>query len=269
VTVADLLRVHWGLTAEPVVPHHGGMNSATWFVGDRWVLKSVPAGAGAAFEAGLAVAAHLDRAGIPAGAAVAPGVVRAEGRAWALLTLVPGEEVHDQRVIGGTLAAVHRALAGITVAGRQEFHWVDPAADHLGVRDWIRPAVTAAVADLDTSGMTYGLLHTDPAPDAFRPGGGIIDWSVALHGPLLYDLASAVMYAGGTEVAGDLIASYLDTGPMSAAEVAAGLAPMLRFRWAVQADYFARRIATRDLTGITGDDGNEKGLEDARRALRD
>jgi homoserine kinase type II len=56
---------------------------------------------------------------------------------------------------------------------------------------------------------------------------------------------------------------------MSAAEVAAGLAPMLRFRWAVQADYFARRIATRDLTGITGDDGNEKGLEDARRALRD
>ncbi len=115
--------------------------------------------------------------------------------------------------------------------------------------------------------MTYGLLHSDPAPDAFRPGGGIIDWAIALHGPLLYDLASAVMYAGGPAAARELVASYLDRGPMSAAEVDAGLIPMLRFRWAVQADYFARRIAVRDLTGIAGDAGNEKGLEDACRAL--
>jgi hypothetical protein len=42
---------------------------------------------------------------------------------------------------------------------------------------------------------------------------------------------------------------------------------MLRFRWAVQADYFARRIADNDLTGISGPEENEKGLEDARRAL--
>jgi Ser/Thr protein kinase RdoA (MazF antagonist) len=267
VNLAEFLAVHWGLSGAAVTPHHGGMNSATWFVGDRWVLKSVPADAGAAFEGGLAVAAHLDRAGIPAGAAVAPGVVRAGGRAWALLTYVPGDEVHDQRAIGGTLAAVHRALAGITVPGQQEFHWVDPAAGHLAVRDWIRPAVAAAVADLDTSRMTSGLLHSDPARDAFRPGGGIIDWSVALHGPLLYDLASAVMYAGGPAAAGDLIASYLADAPMSAAEADAGLAPMLRFRWAVQADYFARRIATGDLTGIADPTGNEKGLADARRAL--
>ena len=27
---------------------------------------------------------------------------------------------------------------------------------------------------------------------------------------------------------------------------------MLRFRWAVQADYFAHRIADHDLTGISG-----------------
>ena len=42
---------------------------------------------------------------------------------------------------------------------------------------------------------------------------------------------------------------------------------MLRFRWAVQADYFARRITAGDLTGITGPDENANGLEDARRAL--
>jgi hypothetical protein len=42
---------------------------------------------------------------------------------------------------------------------------------------------------------------------------------------------------------------------------------MLRFRWAVQADYFAWRISVNDLTGISGPEENEKGLEDARRFL--
>jgi hypothetical protein len=36
---------------------------------------------------------------------------------------------------------------------------------------------------------------------------------------------------------------------------------------AVQADYFARRIAEHDLTGITGPADNEKGLDDARQWL--
>jgi homoserine kinase type II len=38
-------------------------------------------------------------------------------------------------------------------------------------------------------------------------------------------------------------------------------------RWAVQADYFARRIATNDLTGIAGPHENTSGLADARRGL--
>jgi homoserine kinase type II len=42
---------------------------------------------------------------------------------------------------------------------------------------------------------------------------------------------------------------------------------MLRFRWAVQANYFAWRIAGNNLTGISGPQDNEKGLEDARRFL--
>lgn len=42
---------------------------------------------------------------------------------------------------------------------------------------------------------------------------------------------------------------------------------MLRLRWAVQADYFARRIGARDLTGITDQAENEKGLEHARQSL--
>jgi hypothetical protein len=87
-----------------------------------------------------------------------------------------------------------------------------------------------------------GLLHADPAPEAFRLDPvtgrcGVIDWSYFLHGPL------------------------------SQPEIAHGLAPMLRFRWAVQADYFAWRVAENDLTGISGPEDNEKGLEDARRFL--
>jgi hypothetical protein len=64
-----------------------------------------------------------------------------------------------------------------------------------------------------------------------------------------------------------LVAAYLRRAALTAAEVEAALPVMLRFRWAVQADYFARRIAEHDLTGITGPADNEKGLEDARHWL--
>ena len=75
------------------------------------------------------------------------------------------------------------------------------------------------------------------------------------------------MYVGGQDHAQELIRAYLCEGILDRAEVYDGLAPMLRFRWAVQANYFAWRIAENDLTGISGPRDNEKGLEDARRSL--
>jgi homoserine kinase type II len=65
----------------------------------------------------------------------------------------------------------------------------------------------------------------------------------------------------------DFLAAYVATGRLGAEEVDRALVPMQQFRWAVQADYFARRIAEGDLTGIDGPPDNEKGLEDARRGL--
>jgi homoserine kinase type II len=161
------------------------------------------------------------------------------------------------------------------VAGAQRFHWVRPQADHLALRPWIRPAVTAAVAALDTlepAALTSGLLHADPAPEHFRLDAssgrcGLIDWSVALNGPLLYDLASAVMYVGGPDHGAHLVDGYLRSGVVTAAEVERALPVLFRFRCAVQADYFAWRITNHDLTGIAGPADNEKGLEDARRWL--
>ncbi len=139
----------------------------------------------------------------------------------------------------------------------------------------MRPAVQSAVRSWEAVAdevTSWGLLHGDPAPEAFlRPVGhrtcGLIDWSSTVFGPLLYDVASAVMYVGGIEKAAALISAYLEQGTVSPQEVTVGLGPLLRFRWAVQADYFARRLAAGDLTGITDGSENVKGLEDARRHL--
>jgi len=289
--VRDLLGRAWGLSeGMRVALHDGGMGSQTWIVdldGRRWVAKSVAPHLANSFSGGLQAALLLGEAGISAGAAVptrsgAVTVDTACGDRVALLTWVPGIPLTgagegEQRLIGETLARVHRVLWGQTVPGAQAFHWVDPAAEHLALRPWIRPAVGAAVdalAELRHAEPAWplGLLHADPAPEAFRQDAvtgrcGIIDWSSAHYGPLLYDLASAVMYLGGPERAIAMTRAYLSAGPVTAREVADGLSVMLRFRWAVQADYFARRIATNDLTGINGSEENEKGLEDARRAL--
>ncbi|BCJ47406.1 hypothetical protein GCM10010168_17640 [Actinoplanes ianthinogenes] len=281
----ERLATAWGLDRASVEIHNGGMNSATWFVGQdgvRWVAKAVAPAARGSFTAGLAVAAALDQAGIAAGAPVPTRdgevVVEVAGIPLALLTWVPGEELTgseaDQRLIGATLARVHRALRHVSVPGTEHFHWVDPHAAHLGVRPWVRGAVTAAVEAYDRLAprtLTWGLLHTDPSPEAFRLAAGtcgLLDWSVAMKGPFLYDLASAVMYTGGTACAAPLIESYLADGPIPRPEAERALAVMVRFRWAVQADYFARRIATDDLTGIADATGNEKGLADAYAALR-
>ncbi|MBL7259863.1 phosphotransferase enzyme family protein [Paractinoplanes lichenicola] len=273
----------WGLP-EPVVERHdGGMNSSTWFVtdrGERWVAKAVDPAARRSFTSGLAVAAALQHAGVPAGAPMATRqgerVVDVDGTPLALLTWVPGEELTstdpgDQRLIGAVLARVHRALAGVAVPDAERFHWVDPQSEHLDVRPWVRPAVARAVAaydELDPQTLSWGLLHTDPAFDAFRMDRargvcGMIDWSTAMIGPLLYDVASAVMYAGGLDRSGALVEAYLDEGVMPRAEAERALGVMLRFRWAVQADYFARRIVTNDLTGVASAAENEKGLADA------
>ena len=281
------LQESWGLTGARVSVHNGGMGSQTWFVdlGDqRWVAKAVEAPDGGPLAGGLAIARRLEQAGIPAGAAV-PGAggqlcVPVAGNWLALLTWVPGQPLagqdsREQDLIGATLARVHRALTGYEPAGAQRFHWVDPGADHLALRPWLRPVITAALQDLDAvrpDAMVQGMLHADPAPGAFRldPATGrcgIIDWSYAQHGPLLYDLASAVMYVGGPASATALTSAYLREGIVGAAEIEHGLEPMLRFRWAVQANYFAWRIAVNNLTGISGPGENEKGLEDARRAL--
>ena len=109
---------------------------------------------------------------------------------------------------------------------------------------------------------------------------GLIDWGPCGTGPLVYDLAAAVAYAGGPGSAGDLIDAYVATGVVGRDEVDAALPVLLRFRWAVQADWYARRLAVgaaaRDTqppadvprpARATGLDADRAGLAAAREAL--
>jgi homoserine kinase type II len=126
------------------------------------------------------------------------------------------------------------------------------------VRELAQVAVDAAVS-LAPEASLQGLLHGDPAPGAFladeQGDVGLIDWGAVLYGPPAYDVASAVMYASAAAIDG-----YGDI-PVEVVEV------FLRFRFAVQAWYFAQRIARHDLTG-TDAGGNAKGYADGCDMLR-
>jgi homoserine kinase type II len=179
----------------------------------------------------------------------------------------------DQNWWGDALGTAHRRLAGFSHPGLSRFQLLRSDGPHLAVEDWVRPAVADAMAAMArltvTDQLTYGTSHGDPSPDAFRfdldtGHTGIIDWGSAGTGPLMYDVASAVMYAGGPEAAGDLVEAYLSAGPVGRDELEATLPTMLRFRYAVQASYFAHRLYTDDRRGIAGPEENLKGLHDAR-----
>ena len=117
-------------------------------------------------------------------------------------------------------------------------------------------------------------MHADPSPEAFildesTGDVGIIDWGGACRGPLLYDVASAVMYLGGTDNAAAFLTRYAERGPVPTGELDRHLPAFRRFRAIVQADYFCRRRLADDLTGIDTPDENQKGLRDAEQMLRE
>lgn len=280
-----LLAERWSLPGAAIAPLPGGMSSHVWSVaapGGRRVLKAVVASVGDHFARGLAAAGRVQAGGVAAGAPVACDDGRlttdSGGFTLALLTHVPGDPVlgrgeRDLRVIGETLARAHLALG--TCEARAE---LSPALDlgpHTAIRPWVRPAlgrVREAAAGLDVASLTWGELHGDPAGESFLLDSatgecGLIDWGAYAVGPRVYDLASAVMYAGGIGHADALVAGYLEHGPVGAGEVERALERLLGWRWAGQASYFAWRIARNELTGIADASENEKGLADAKAYL--
>jgi Ser/Thr protein kinase RdoA (MazF antagonist) len=280
------LRSEWHLGPSEVTVLPSGLMSRTWAVtadGEQFVVRLVDPSARPSLEAGLAAAVHLRARGLTIGEPLRTlaGSLTAETATGALSVLrrVPGRPLAaadplDQQWWGDRLGAAHRGLAGFDHPGVRRWNWLNPEAPHLALEAWLRPAVADAVAAMTrltvTDRLTYGVLHGDPAAHGFvvDPASGrtgSLDWGACGTGPLLYDVAAAVVHAGGPEAAADLIDGYLAAGPVGRDELDAGLPVLLRFRWAVQADWCARRLSAAAAPGDRPVDPAP--LRDARRAL--
>jgi Ser/Thr protein kinase RdoA (MazF antagonist) len=279
----DLLHRFWGIRRADVRPLGGGMNSETWAVehqGSTYVAKRVPPTAIPDLVAGCEVASLLADAGFVTGRPLptSDGRLVLTEHALALLERVPGRELEgdtdeEQRWIASTLAGVHAAGSPASGPSTATFaaEWLSPHPAGAEAHPWLVPAIEAVRAETDPLTVTWSVLHTDPAPEAFihdESNGvtGLIDWAGAKRGPVLYDVASAVMYLGGADRAHAFLATYRAYGPLEADEMQ-WLDAFRRFRWAVQAAYFAWRLEAREMTGVAGQADNEKGLDDARRGL--
>ncbi len=307
VDIARVVETSWAQSVLHFEPLTEGMNSETWLVvtdGGRFVLKSVDQ-IDLGFVRGLELAALLDHQGVTTGAPVSTldGHLfqHIDNRSVALLRYVDGEplkvaEPRSASVIGPMLARVHEAGATETGVFETWLRVLPLWGDYMDLVPWIRPAAEEALRDIDASAvassLTWAGLHGDPSPGDFLVRGGdtaLIDWGATMHGPALYDVASAAWFLGcsigdaspeslrhsldrahvGLEVsrAEALVVAYLTRRPSMTDEVCDGFALFLWLRWCVQAGYFAWRCANDVRTGIPKQDFNETGLLDARHAL--
>lgn len=279
----DLLNQFWNVRPNQLRPLRGGMNSTTWLVehaGRTYVAKRVAVHDLGAFAAGCEVASALADQGFVTGRPVPTndGRLTVTEHALALLEYVPGRELQgdtdeDQRCIAATLARLHAASIPAPTRSTSTFagDWLTQDLAGVKAHPWLSLAIETVRAETAPLTLTWSMLHTDPSPAAFihdhtTATTGLIDWAGARPGPVLYDVASAVMYLNGSDGAATFLNSYKDHGPLRDEEMLS-LDAFRRFRWAVQGAYFARRIAGRDLTGIADDAGNQKGLTDARENL--
>lgn len=261
--IREAMRSQWHRYPVEIEVLPSGLMSRAWAVtagGESLVARLVDHSARQSLEAGLAAAHYLRGRGIEIGRPVRTlaGPLSAGTPAGALGVLhrVPGRPLDagdpiDQQWWGDRLGAAHCALAGFDHPGLRRWNWLHPEASHLAVRPWLRPALTAALAAMTrltvTDRLTYGVLHGDPEAHGFvlDPGtgrAGVLDWGACGSGPLVYDVAAAVVYAGGLDASAELLDGYLAAGPVDRDEMEAALPVLLRFRWAVQADWLARQL---------------------------
>lgn len=261
--ISSALRTEWHRTASDIRALPTGLMSHAWAVtaGDEeLVVRLVDHPRRQSLEGACAAAEHLRDRGLVIGRPVRTltGGLTAEtpGGALSVQLRVPGRALDgldpvDQQWWGDRLAAAHRALTGFEHPSLRQWSGLRPEDPHLAVEAWLRPAVADAVGALTrltvTDRLTYGVLHGDPVPTGFvldpaTGRAGLLDWGAGGTGPLVYDVAAAVVYAGGLEASAELIDGYRAAGPVHPDELDAALPVLLRYRWAVQADWLARRL---------------------------
>jgi homoserine kinase type II len=266
--VRSTLRDEWHLVPQSIAALPGTLLSRCWEVtagGEQYVCRLSDLAVRRSVEAGLSAVGQLRERGIAAGDPVrtlgGKLTVRTDEGVLAVLRRPPGRRLDggdpiDQQWWGDRLGAVHRALQGFHHAGLRPWQPLDADAPHLGREPWLRAAVAGAVTATTrltvTDRLTYGVLLGDPAPGTFvvdpaTGKAGVLDCGASGTGPLAYDAASAIIYAGGTERAAELIDGYLAAGPVGADELEAALPVLLRLGWAVRAFHAARHGCTEAL----------------------
>lgn len=283
--VIELLRAHWGRAVTALEPLDGGINADVWLAeheGPACVVKQVPPAGVGDLATGCETATRLAEAGFVTGRPVPTlsGELLLSDHGLAVLELVPGRELSgetpdEQRLMGGLLGRIHAAGDPAPVTGAATFmgDWLSSDSVGIAEHEWLVRAIASVRAETASLALTWSTLHTDPAPEAFVHDDasgvtGLIDWAGSRRGPVLYDAASTVMYLGGTERAGAFLDAYREQAPLAADEMR-HLDTFRRFREVVQGAYFARRLATGDITGDMDRAGNQKGLDDARRRWKE
>ena len=189
-----------------------------------------------------------------------------------LMEFLPGEELTrndaDQRSMAELLTLIHTSTRREPVEDFFYAAWLRSAIREPLPR-WVERAVRGALSEYDAlPPVRWCVINGDPSPDEFRSfegTTGLLDWGSAVHGPALYDVATLYMYLGGAP-GGDTFLDSYRSADLRSAQDSEHLAALMRFRGAIQAVYFARRIEAGDLTGASAED-NRSGLSDARTFL--
>lgn len=258
----------------------GGMNGVTLELddaGERRVLKWVPERDRSSLVRGAVAAQEVAVRGIRSGEPIATLTgeltVSALGGELMLMNFLAGDELtgtdEDHQAMAGVLTRIHTATESEPAGDFYYAAWLR-AATHEPLPRWVARALRCVLSEYDALPPTrWCIINGDPSPDEFRRTDdtiGLLDWGSAVRGPALYDVATLYMYLGGTPRGDRFLDAYRAANPRSAQE-AAHLAAFMRFRGAIQAVYFARRINAGDLTGASHAD-NETGLTNARSLLR-
>ncbi len=223
-TLADadrIARAHELGAARGVIGVPAGSVNSNYLVdtdaGRRFVRIYEEQGAdGVAYE--WALLDHLADAGLPVPRRVpgtAPGELQVAGKPTAVFELVGGDEICQAgvtpahaRAVGGFLARAHDAGARFERRRPSRFGRAQVRARLATVEALDRPELRAATAELratldaldrdEDPGLPCGVIHGDlfrdnvrwRAPTAIEAA---LDWESAADGPLVFDLAVAIL----------------------------------------------------------------------------
>jgi Ser/Thr protein kinase RdoA (MazF antagonist) len=275
-----------------VSPLHGGINAQTWKLKTaRGNFVAKFAFDKTAFEGGLDIAEQLELAGFSAGRPIRRRtdslILLSSQGALGVLAFIPGSpldlaQADGMCTWGSTMAILHRALlrlpripAGVR---RWPWRWLDPPADHVRSRPWLKDVLISVLSQAEqvttTRNLTLGTIHGDGAPiiiDFSTKRLSVIDWGAAMWGPLLYDVASAYWFSvveRGLEpsVFDPFRRAYVDAAPVNDSEWQS-LDVFIRLRGVVQGFYYAWRCDNNVQTGLNHPADNERNLTDAREKI--